>query len=83
MTNIDGFKMVIKNFQPPLRKKYFIADTPEGRNSGFKRLSYTLLDTTKWLTLVHYIGDENIEIMKFHRLWHLCDSFHDRSVPQD
>ena len=52
--------MVIKKLpasQPILRKKYFIA---EGRNSGFKRLSYILLDTTKWLTLVHYIGDENI-----------------------
>lgn len=41
-------------------KKYFIADTPEGHNSGFKRLSYTLLDPTKLSTLVHYIGDDSI-----------------------
>ena len=46
--------------QPIVRKKYFIADTPEGRNSGFKRHSYTLLDSSKLSTLVHYIGDDSI-----------------------
>ena len=46
--------------QPIIRKKYFIADTSEGRNSGFKCHSYTLLDSSKLLTLVHYIGDDSI-----------------------
>ena len=43
-----------------MHKKYFIADTPEGQNPGFKRHSHTLLDSTKLSTLVHYIGDESI-----------------------
>lgn len=41
-------------------QKYFIAGTPGGCNPRFKRHLYTLLDSTKLLTLVHYTGDESI-----------------------
>ena len=40
--------------------KHFIAITPQGRNSGFKRHAYKSLDSTNLSTLVHYIGDDSI-----------------------
>ena len=43
-----------------MEKRYFIADTPEGRNPGFKRHAFTLLESTSKCTLVHYLGDESI-----------------------
>ena len=46
--------------QPIIHKKYFIADTSKGRNSGFKHHSYTLLESSKLSTLVHYVGDDSI-----------------------
>ena len=52
--------------QPIIRNKYFIADTSEGRNSGFKRHSYALLDSSKLSTLVHYIGDDSIGLQHPH-----------------
>ena len=45
---------------PTIRKRYFVADTPEGHNSAFKRHAYKLLDSTSLSTLVHYLGDDSV-----------------------
>ena len=34
--------------------------TPQGKNLGFKRHMYRLLDCEEDLVLLHYIGDHNI-----------------------
>ena len=44
---------------PILEKRYFVADTPEGRNSGFKCHVFNLLESTNKCILVHYLGDES------------------------
>ena len=43
-----------------MEKRYFIAVTPEGRNPGFKRHAFRLLESKNKVTLVHYLGDESI-----------------------
>jgi len=43
-----------------VEKQYFVADTPEGKNPGFKQLVYKLIDSKNECTLVHYIGDDSI-----------------------
>ena len=45
---------------PIVQKRYFVADTPEGKNPGFKRHAYKLIDATNNCTLVHYLGDDSI-----------------------
>ena len=64
MINIDGSRMVIykklPKSSPTIRKRYFVADTPEGHNSAFKRHAYKLLDSTSLSTLVHYLGDDSV-----------------------
>ena len=34
--------------------------TPQGKNLGFKRNAYRLLDCEKGCALLHYMGDHNI-----------------------
>ena len=53
----NGCKKLPKS-DPVLEKRYFIADTPEGRNPGFKQHAFTLLESTSKCTLAHYLGDE-------------------------
>ena len=49
-----------QEINPVLEKRYFIAVTPEGRNPGFKRHAFRLLESKNKVTLVHYLGDESI-----------------------
>ena len=46
-TGTDGFRMGAKNYLNQILywKRYFIADTPEGRSPGFKRHVFTLLES--------------------------------------
>ena len=58
--NTGGFRTGAK-IDPVLEKRYFVADTPEGRNSGFKCHAIKLLQSTNnYCTLVHCLGDESI-----------------------
>jgi len=47
----------LTELHPVMEKWYFVADTPEGKNPGFKWLVYKLIDSKNECTLVHYIGD--------------------------
>jgi len=46
--------------QPVVLKTYFVAMTPEGKNSGFKRNVYKLLGCDDGKVLLNYIGDHTI-----------------------
>ena len=47
-------------------KRYYCIDSPEGPKSTFKRHAYQLIDDPL-VTLVHYLGDENMVIHFPHR----------------
>ena len=52
---------------PKLKEYYYSIDTPTGVNSMFQRHVYQLIDDTQSLTLVHYLGDENVGVDFPHR----------------
>lgn len=46
---------------PVLRKMYFSLDGPEGPSKDFQRYAYQLIHS-KLVTLIHYLGDENVAV---------------------
>lgn len=47
---------------PVLRKSYFQLSTPEGPSKEFTRHSYQLISGGTNVTLIHYIGNENVAV---------------------
>ena len=61
--NTDGLiKESVHCPDPVLRKSYFQSSTPEGPSKEFTRHSYQLISGGTNVTLIHYIGNENIAV---------------------
>ena len=51
---------------PCLKKHYFYVDTPQGISKDFQRHAYQLLEE-KTITLIHYVGDNEVAVDFCHR----------------
>ena len=52
---------------PVVSKSYFVLDTEDGLNNGFKRHAYQKIGKSSDTTIVHYIGDETVATAFPHR----------------
>ncbi len=59
-----GELMGIPRQVPVVCKSYFISVTRTGHSHEFKRCVYKLLDSQSSFVLIHYIGDESMEIQQ-------------------
>ena len=57
----NGTKLIPKQ-NPQVRKIHFVAVLPTGNDNRFKRHAYILLDAPENLLLLHYVGDETIQV---------------------